>query len=76
MNFFCSVDVSCKVEKYRKEWKMNVFCLINKVTCFDSLVEEPDVRTRKIVKVVTQTMVNGKVVDESSEVEQIEERKK
>ncbi|KAG7223926.1 hypothetical protein INR49_015182, partial [Caranx melampygus] len=29
--------------------------------------KEPDVRTRKIVKVVTQTMVNGKVVDESSE---------
>ncbi|XP_035465017.2 keratin, type I cytoskeletal 18 [Scophthalmus maximus] len=38
--------------------------------------KEPDVRTRKIVKVVTQTMVNGKVVDESSEVEQIEESKK
>lgn len=38
--------------------------------------EEPDVRTRKIVKVVTQTMINGKVVDESSEVEQIEETKK
>uniref|UniRef100_A0A8C6UB06 Si:ch211-243g18.2 n=1 Tax=Neogobius melanostomus TaxID=47308 RepID=A0A8C6UB06_9GOBI len=29
--------------------------------------KEPNVRTRKIVKVVTQTMVNGKVVDESSE---------
>ncbi|XP_034026817.1 keratin, type I cytoskeletal 20-like [Thalassophryne amazonica] len=38
--------------------------------------KELDVRTRKIVKVVTQTMVNGKVVDESSEVEQIEEHKK
>ncbi|XP_076614472.1 keratin, type I cytoskeletal 18 [Chaetodon auriga] len=38
--------------------------------------KEPDIRTRKIVKVVTQTMVNGKVVDESSEVEQIEETKK
>ncbi|XP_075900975.1 keratin, type I cytoskeletal 18 [Nelusetta ayraudi] len=38
--------------------------------------KEPDVRTRKIVKVVTQTMINGKVVDESSEVEQIEESKK
>lgn len=38
--------------------------------------EEPDVRTRKIVKVVTQTMVDGKVVDESSEVEQIEETRK
>ncbi|KAJ8339038.1 hypothetical protein SKAU_G00358240 [Synaphobranchus kaupii] len=37
---------------------------------------EPDIRTRKIVKVVTQTMVNGKVVQESSEVEQIEEQKK
>ncbi|KAJ7986910.1 hypothetical protein DPEC_G00333290 [Dallia pectoralis] len=36
-------------------------------------IKEPDVRTRKIVKVVTQTMINGKVVDESSEVEQIEE---
>ncbi|XP_061148726.1 keratin, type I cytoskeletal 18 [Syngnathus typhle] len=38
--------------------------------------KEPDVRTRKIVKVVTQTMINGKVVNESSEVEQIEETKK
>ncbi|XP_068608950.1 keratin, type I cytoskeletal 18 [Brachionichthys hirsutus] len=38
--------------------------------------KEPDVRTRKIVKVVTQTMVNGEVVEESSEVEQIEESKK
>ncbi|XP_031161704.1 keratin, type 1, gene c5 isoform X1 [Sander lucioperca] len=38
--------------------------------------KDPEVRTRKIVKVVTQTMINGKVVDESSEVEQIEERKK
>ncbi|XP_051923494.1 keratin, type 1, gene c5 isoform X2 [Hippocampus zosterae] len=38
--------------------------------------KKPDVRTRKIVKVVTQTMINGKVVDESSKVEQIEERKK
>ncbi|XP_005743168.1 keratin, type 1, gene c5 [Pundamilia nyererei] len=40
------------------------------------LKKDPDVRTRKIVKVVTQTMINGKVVDESSEVEEIEERKK
>lgn len=38
--------------------------------------EDPEVRTRKIVKVVTQTMINGKVVDESSEVEEIEDRKK
>ncbi|CAB1319558.1 unnamed protein product [Coregonus sp. 'balchen'] len=38
--------------------------------------EEPEVRTRKIVKVVTQTMINGRVVDESSEVEQIKESKK
>ncbi|XP_068190967.1 keratin, type I cytoskeletal 18 [Antennarius striatus] len=37
--------------------------------------KEPDIRTRKIVKVVTQTMINGKVVEESSEVEQIEENK-
>lgn len=44
--------------------------------CSSSSAEEPDVRTRKIVKVVTQTMVDGKVVDESSEVEQIEETKK
>ncbi|XP_006640592.1 keratin, type I cytoskeletal 18 [Lepisosteus oculatus] len=38
--------------------------------------KKPDVMTRKIVKVVTQTMINGKIVDESSEVEQIEEKKK
>ncbi|XP_041742853.1 keratin, type I cytoskeletal 18-like [Coregonus clupeaformis] len=38
--------------------------------------KEPEVRTRKIVKVVTQTMINGKVVDESSEVEQIEQEVK
>ncbi|KAJ3605136.1 hypothetical protein NHX12_027186 [Muraenolepis orangiensis] len=35
--------------------------------------KEPDVRTRKIVKVVTQTMVNGKVVDESSEADRLGE---
>lgn len=40
------------------------------------VAEEPEVWTRKIVKVVTQTMINGKVVDESSEVEQIEEQVK
>ncbi|CAB1352101.1 unnamed protein product, partial [Coregonus sp. 'balchen'] len=39
-------------------------------------MQEPEVRTRKIVKVVTQTMINGKVVDESSEVEQIEQEVK
>ncbi|XP_060928000.1 keratin, type I cytoskeletal 18-like [Limanda limanda] len=38
--------------------------------------KDPEIRTRKIVKVVTQTMINGKVVDESSEVEQIEEHQK
>ncbi|KAJ8286587.1 hypothetical protein GJAV_G00040860 [Gymnothorax javanicus] len=38
--------------------------------------KEPEVKTRKIVKVVTQTMVNGKVVEESSEVEHFEEKKK
>lgn len=43
---------------------------------YSCVTEDPDVRTRKIVKVVTQTMINGKVVDESSEVEQIEECKK
>ena len=43
--------------------------------CAIVFTEELEVRTRKIVKVVTQTMINGKVVDESSEVEQIEERK-
>ncbi|MBN3282536.1 K1C18 protein, partial [Polyodon spathula] len=31
-------------------------------------LREPDITTRKIVKVVTQTMVDGKIVDESSEV--------
>lgn len=41
-----------------------------------SVTDEPDVRTRKIVKVVTQTMVNGKVVDESSEVERFEDGNK
>lgn len=49
---------------------------VNWSILFGFFSEEPDVRTRKIVKVVTQTMVNGKIVDESSEVEQIEERKK
>ncbi|XP_020318130.1 keratin, type 1, gene c5 [Oncorhynchus kisutch] len=38
--------------------------------------KEPEVRTRKIVKVVTQTMINGRVVEESSEVEQIKDSKK
>ncbi|XP_038155990.1 keratin, type 1, gene c5 [Cyprinodon tularosa] len=38
--------------------------------------KDPEVRTRKIVKVVTQTVINGKVVNESSEVEQIEDSKK
>ncbi|KAM4746662.1 keratin, type 1, gene c5 [Anableps anableps] len=38
--------------------------------------KDPEVQTRKIVKVITQTMINGKVVDESSEVEQIEDSKK
>ncbi|XP_034783293.2 keratin, type I cytoskeletal 18-like [Acipenser ruthenus] len=37
---------------------------------------EPDIRTRTIVKVVTQTMVDGKVVDESSEVSSETEEKK
>ena len=45
---------------------MDLFCV----------TEEPEVRTRKIVKVVTQTMINGRVVEESSEVEQIKDSKK
>uniref|UniRef100_A0A667XT87 Keratin, type 1, gene c5 n=1 Tax=Myripristis murdjan TaxID=586833 RepID=A0A667XT87_9TELE len=45
------------------------------IATYRRLLEGEEV-TRKIVKVVTQTMINGKVVDESSEVEQIEERKK
>lgn len=45
-------------------------------SCLKSVTGDQDVRTRKIVKVVTQTMVNGKVVDESSEVERFEEQKK
>ncbi|XP_048469529.1 keratin, type I cytoskeletal 18 isoform X2 [Rhincodon typus] len=35
----------------------------------------PEVTTRKIVKVITTTLVDGKVVDESSEVEEISEKK-
>ncbi|XP_029469363.1 keratin, type I cytoskeletal 18-like [Rhinatrema bivittatum] len=38
--------------------------------------KEPNVTTRKIVKVVTQTVVDGKVIDEYSEVEEMEESKK
>lgn len=52
------------------------FLLMCDYSHLKSVTVEPDVRTRKIVKVVTQTMVNGKVVDESSEVERFEERKK
>uniref|UniRef100_H3A9H2 Si:ch211-243g18.2 n=1 Tax=Latimeria chalumnae TaxID=7897 RepID=H3A9H2_LATCH len=37
---------------------------------------EHEYKTRKIVKVITQVMVDGKVVDESSEVEQFEETRK
>ncbi|XP_048414631.1 keratin, type I cytoskeletal 18 isoform X2 [Stegostoma tigrinum] len=35
----------------------------------------PEITTRKIVKVITTTLVDGKVVDESSEVEEISEKK-
>ncbi|TNN71373.1 Keratin, type I cytoskeletal 18 [Liparis tanakae] len=38
--------------------------------------KKPEIRTRKIVKVVTQTMIDGEVVDESHEEEHIEENKK
>lgn len=52
------------------------FLLVCDYSYLKSVTEDPDVRTRKIVKVVTQTMVNGKVVDESSEVERFEDQKK
>ncbi|XP_069097640.1 keratin, type I cytoskeletal 18-like [Pleurodeles waltl] len=38
--------------------------------------KEPESKTKKIVKVVTQTLVDGKVIDESSEVEEFEVKKK
>lgn len=53
-----------------------IFLLVCVYSYLKSVTEDPDVRTRKIVKVVTQTMVNGKVVDESSEVERFEDQKK
>ncbi|XP_075042162.1 keratin, type I cytoskeletal 18-A-like [Mixophyes fleayi] len=34
---------------------------------------QPDIRTKKIVKVVTQTLVDGKIIGESSEVEEFEQ---
>ncbi|XP_069842224.1 keratin, type I cytoskeletal 18-A-like [Dendropsophus ebraccatus] len=34
--------------------------------------KQPDIRTKKIVKIVTQTLVDGKIVGESSEVEEYE----
>ncbi|KAM4695995.1 keratin, type I cytoskeletal 18-like [Rhinophrynus dorsalis] len=37
---------------------------------------EPDIRTKKIVKIVTQTLVDGKLVNESSEVEEFENAEK
>ncbi|XP_056394830.1 keratin, type I cytoskeletal 18-like [Hyla sarda] len=37
---------------------------------------EPDIRTKKIVKTVTQTLVDGKIVGESSEVEEYEHAEK
>lgn len=66
INGISSILISSNLNK----WNLTLFLELI------SISEEPDVRTRKIVKVVTQTMVNGKVVDESSEVEQIEETKK
>ncbi|XP_069465750.1 keratin, type I cytoskeletal 18-like [Ambystoma mexicanum] len=38
--------------------------------------KEPEPTTKKIVKVVTQTLVDGKVIEESSEVEEFEVKKK
>lgn len=64
-------DQAC-IDDGRKE----IVLIVCDYSYFKSVTEEPDVRTRKIVKVVTQTMVNGKVVDESSEVERFEEHKK
>ncbi|XP_073429269.1 keratin, type I cytoskeletal 18-B-like isoform X2 [Dendrobates tinctorius] len=37
---------------------------------------QPDIRTKKIVKTVTQTLVDGKIVGESSEVEEYEHAEK
>ncbi|KAM5146681.1 keratin, type I cytoskeletal 18-A-like [Mantella aurantiaca] len=37
---------------------------------------QPDIRTKKIVKIVTQTLVDGKIVGESSEVEEFENAEK
>ncbi|KAM4664722.1 keratin, type I cytoskeletal 18-like [Discoglossus pictus] len=37
---------------------------------------EPDIRTKKIIKIVTQTLVDGKIVGESSEVEEYENAEK
>ncbi|KAG8554232.1 hypothetical protein GDO81_003722 [Engystomops pustulosus] len=37
---------------------------------------QPDIRTKKIVKIVTQTLVDGKIVGESSEVEEFEHAEK
>ncbi|XP_053551467.1 keratin, type I cytoskeletal 18-like [Bombina bombina] len=38
--------------------------------------KQPDIRTKKIVKIVTQTLVDGKIVGESSEVEEFENAEK
>ncbi|KAM9324203.1 keratin, type I cytoskeletal 18-A-like [Gastrophryne carolinensis] len=37
---------------------------------------QPDIRTKKIVKIVTQTLVDGKIVNESSNVEEFENAEK
>ncbi|XP_075690339.1 keratin, type I cytoskeletal 18-like [Rhinoderma darwinii] len=37
---------------------------------------QPDIRTKKIVKTVTQTLVDGKIIGESSEVEEFEHAEK
>ncbi|KAG8447878.1 hypothetical protein GDO86_015116 [Hymenochirus boettgeri] len=38
--------------------------------------KQPDIRTKKIIKIVTQTLVDGKLVDESSEIEEYENAEK
>ncbi|OCT65618.1 hypothetical protein XELAEV_18041857mg [Xenopus laevis] len=42
------------------------------ITEYRRLLEEPEIKTKKIIKIVTQTIVDGKLVNESSEVEEYE----
>ncbi|MFT7815470.1 keratin, type I cytoskeletal 18-like [Arapaima gigas] len=69
-------NLEMEIATYRRLLEGEEVSVLVHCSLLASFAEEPDVRTRKIVKVVTQTMVNGKVIDESSEVEQFEEKKK